>query len=466
MMLSLIRLEFSLSLRERRVRWIAAALCALMAITFSIAFKEATRTAAEAARMTATERARWLNQDPKNPHSAAHYGVWVFKPASPLATLDPGIEPYVGRMIRIEAHRYNDALYRSSQERSPLSRAGLSTVADVTQLLVPLAALMLSFGAFAADRERGTLRLALGNGVAPGRLLAARFGALGLATTLIVGVPALVLGGVSIVALEGAGWDSWPRLMLWTAAQVGYAVFFLLVGLFASLVAKTSRAALTVGLLSWVALCVVLPRLMTGAIESVAPTPSYAATRAKIEQQIKLYNRADLHQERQDSILQRYGVADAAELPIDLRGAMMHDREQHDYSVFDRELGDFFARLVQQDRLQGWAGAASPLLAVQAASAGLAGTDFRRHTDFLQAAESYRRILSDTMNLDLVAHPTQSGGAYLAARDVWEKVPPFVYAPASFAQSLLEIAAPLSLLLIWVAAAAFATALTARGVKP
>ncbi|GFE79285.1 hypothetical protein GCM10011487_12850 [Steroidobacter agaridevorans] len=466
MMLSLIRLEFSLLLRERRVRWIAAALCALMAMAFSMSFKEAARTADEAARMTTTERARWLNQDPKNPHSAAHYGLWVFKPASPLATLDPGIEPYVGRMIRIEAHRYNDALYRSAQERSPLSRAGLSTVADVTQLLVPLAALMLSFASFAADRERGTLRLALGNGIAPGRLLTARFGALAMTTTLIVGVPALVLGAISIATLDSAGWHSWPRLMLWTVAQVGYAIFFLLVGLFASLAAKTSRAALTIGLLSWVALCIVLPRLTTAAIESVAPTPSYAATRAKIEQQIKLYNRADLHQERQDDILQRHGVANAAELPIDLRGAMMHDREQHDYAIFDRELGDFFARLVQQDRLQGWAGLASPLLAVQAASAGLAGSDFRRHSDFLRAAENYRRVLSDTMNLDLVAHPTQGGVAYLAARDVWEKVPPFVYQPAPFTQSLREIATPLSLLAIWVAAAAIAVAFTAQRVKP
>lgn len=466
MTLSLIRLEFSLLLRERRVRWIAAALCALMAMTFGISFKEATRTADEATRMTTTERARWLNQDPKNPHSAAHYGLWVFKPASPLATLDPGIEPYVGRMIRIEAHRYNDALYRSAQERSPLSRAGLSTVADVSQLLVPLAALMLSFAAFAADRERGTLRLALGNGIAPGRLLSARFGALAVATALIVGAPALALGAISIATLDSEGWRSWPRLLLWTSTQVGYAMFFLLVGSFASLVAKTSRAALTIGLLTWVALCIVLPRLTTAAIESVAPTPSYAATRAKIEQQIKLYNRADLHQERQDAILQRYGVASTAELPIDLRGAMMHDREQHDYSVFDRELGDFFARLAQQDRLHGWAGLASPLLAMQAASAGLAGSDFRRHSDFLRAAENYRRVLSDAMNLDLVAHPSKGGLAYLAARDVWKKVPPFVYEPAPFAQALREIATPLSLLAIWVAAATVAVAFAAQRVKP
>lgn len=466
MMLPLIRLELSLLLRQRRTRWIAAALCALMAVTFSIAFNEAKRTADEAARMTTTERERWLNQDPKNPHSAAHYGLWVFKPSAPLATLDPGIEPYVGRMIRIEAHRYNDALYRSAQERSSLSRAGLSTVADVTQLLVPLAALLLSFAAFAADRERGTLRLALGNGIAPGRLLFARFSALALTATMIVGVPALALGAVSIASLDAAGWHAWPRLVLWTLIQICYALLFLLIGLFASLVARTSRAALTIVLLSWVILCVVAPRLATLAIESAAPTPSYAATRAKIEEQIRLYNRADLHQERQDAILRRHGVANLTDLPIDLRGAMMHDREQHDYSVFDRELGAFFARLSQQDRLQGWAGLASPLLAVQAASAGLAGSDFRRHSDFLRAAESYRRVLSDTMNLDLVAHPTQGGTAYLAARDVWEKVPRFVYQPAPFTQSLGEIAIPLSLLALWVATAAIAVVSTARGVKP
>lgn len=50
-----------------------------------------------------------------------------------------------------------------------------------------------------------------------------------------------------------------------------------------------------------------------------APTPSYAATRVRIEEQIKRYNRADLHQERQKEIMARYGVANATDLPIDLR---------------------------------------------------------------------------------------------------------------------------------------------------
>lgn len=466
MIFSLIKVELQLLLADRRVRWIAAALFALMTLTFAIALTEARRSSTEAVRMTQVERQRWLTQDPKNPHSAAHYGIWAFKPSSPLATLDPGIEPYVGRMIRVEAHRYNDALYRAAQDRSPLARAGTTTVADVLQLIVPLAAIMLSFAAFAADRERGTLRLALGNGIAPERLLSARLGALAITTTLIVGVPSLLLGGVSIAALEDAGWQAWPRLSLWTGTQVAYALCFLLLGMLASVVAKTSRAALAMSLLAWVMLCIVAPRLATAVIEAVAPTPSYAATRGRIEEQIKLYNRADLHQEREKVIVGRYGTTRAVDLPIDLRGAMMHEREQHDYAVFDRELGSFFARLARQDSLQGLAGFASPMIAVQAASAGLAGSDFRRHTDFLRAVESYRRVLSDTMNLDLIDHPTQRGQEYLARPEVWEKVPSFVYRPVALAQSLSEVATPLALLAAWLCVAGGATVLAVRRIAP
>jgi ABC-2 type transport system permease protein len=466
MMRRLICMELSLLAADRKMRWIAIALFMLMAVTFSVALKDAMRTSADATRTATVERQRWLNQDPKNPHSAAHYGIWVFKPSSPLATLDPGVEPYVGRMIRIEAHRYNDALYRSVQDRSPLARLGSTTVADIVQLIVPLAAIMLSFAAFAADRERGTLRLALGNGVAPGRLLLARLGALAIVIALLLGVPAILFGGISIVAIDSADWQAWSRLSFWTATQIAYAVFFLLLGLLVSLTAKTSRAALATCLLAWVLLCVVVPRAGTAAVESVAPTPSYVATRSRIEEQIKLYNRADLHQQRQKSILSSYGVTDAADLPIDLRGAMMHDREQHDYAVFDRELGAFFTRLAQQDRLQGLAGWASPTIALQAASSGLAGSDFRRHSDFLRAAEAYRRVLSDTMNLDLVDHPTQGGTMYLAARDVWEKVPAFIYEPAPLEQSLRESATPLTMLALWLSVIGAATVLTARRIKP
>jgi ABC-2 type transport system permease protein len=460
------RSELDLLLADPRVRWIAAVLVLLMTASFALALTEARRTAQDATRMEVVERQRWLSQDPKNPHSAAHFGVWVFKPSPPLATLDPGVEPYVGRMVRIEAHRVNDAVFRSAQDRTTLARVGASSVADIVHLVVPLAVILLGFSAFAADRERGTLRLALGNGVPPGQLLGARFGALMLVTAVVVGAPALALGAIANLSIPSDGWQPWLRLPLWVGAAMAYAAVFLLIVLTASLLARTARGALAASLVAWTLLCVAAPRLSVAVIEAVQPTPSYELARERIDAAIKQYNRADLHQARQKAILARYGVTDPSALPIDLRGAMLHDREQHDYRVYDRELGAFNAQLARHDRLQAMAGVISPTIALQTLSEGLAGADFRRHADFIRAAEDYRRTLSDTMNLDLVAHAARGGPTYLAGREVWAKVPAFSYRPAPLGRALPELAAPAALLLLWLAAAAAAAIAVARRIQP
>ncbi|MEZ0250604.1 MAG: ABC transporter permease subunit, partial [Methylobacteriaceae bacterium] len=186
--------ELALFLHDVRLRWIGAVLVLLLAVAGLGAWRDAVRYGAEVDAVTAAERARWLGQDAKNPHSADHFGIWVFKPSSPLAVLDPGSEPYTGRMVRVEAHVFNDAVYRAVQDAGPLARAGLGSVADIVGLVVPLAAILLGFSAFAADRERGTLRLALGNGIAPGRLFADRFAAMTAALVLVIGLPLLGIG--------------------------------------------------------------------------------------------------------------------------------------------------------------------------------------------------------------------------------------------------------------------------------
>jgi ABC-2 type transport system permease protein len=38
-------------------------------------------------------REQWLHQGVKNPHSAAHYGVYAFKPKMPLSLVDQGVDP-------------------------------------------------------------------------------------------------------------------------------------------------------------------------------------------------------------------------------------------------------------------------------------------------------------------------------------------------------------------------------------
>ena len=72
---------------------------------------------------------QWLGQTKKNPHSAAHYGVYAFKPKSPLAIVDTGIDPYMGVAVWLEAHKQNEFKYRPAQDRTAVGRFGEMTAA-------------------------------------------------------------------------------------------------------------------------------------------------------------------------------------------------------------------------------------------------------------------------------------------------------------------------------------------------
>lgn len=37
---------------------------------------------------------QWLNQEDKGPHSAAHYGLYAFKPVPALSIMDKGMEDF------------------------------------------------------------------------------------------------------------------------------------------------------------------------------------------------------------------------------------------------------------------------------------------------------------------------------------------------------------------------------------
>lgn len=446
-----VRAELALLWRDARVRWIGGMLVLLLMVTGLGAWQSARDYGAEVARVTAAERARWLGQDAKNPHSADHYGLWVFRPSSPLAILDPGTEPYTGRMVRIEAHLFNDAVYRAVQDAGPFDRAGLSDVSDVVGLVVPLVALLLGFAAFAADRERGTLRLALGNGAPPGPLFAARFTALTLVLVVLVCLPLLTLGGVAIASLGTAGWQAWPRLLVWVAVQALYGAVFLLIAMIASLLARTARGALTISLAIWIALCLVAPRLATAGMEMVSPSPSYRETRLRIDGDLRPHKSAEASDARAQATLARYGVSDPQELPVDLRGLMMVENDHHAFAVYDRELEAFFAALAARDAAFGWAGLLSPRVALQRVSEGLAGTDFVQHAHFVWSAEAYRRAISERMNAEIRDNPQRDGRAMLAGPELWRAIPPFAFAPLPLSRSLAEIRVPALLLGLWLA---------------
>lgn len=462
---SILRFELRLLCRDPRVRWMAALLAALLTLSFATALHETVTSTAEQERIAREERQRWLAQPAKNPHTAAHYGIWAIKAASPLRLLDPGVEPFVGAALKLEAHKRYETVFRPRQDGDPIQRAGTGHVAGLLQLLAPLAVILLGFTAFAVDRERGTLRLALGNGASPDRLLAARFAALLMIVAVVVIGPALLLSLLAWGLLPDAGWNVGARLVAWLLAYLGYATIFLLMSMTISLVAKSARTALTALLVAWALLCIAAPRLASAWIDNHAALPSYQATRAQIEAETIAYDSAENWARRRRETMRAYGMTREDDLPISLRGAQLVDSESHGWRVYDRLLGGFYDKVQRQDDLYGLAGFLSPAISVAVASAGIAGTDFRQHRAYLDDAESYRRKLVMRMNMELRDHPVAEGETYKGGQKLWADVDFFAYRPVPFAYILSSLATPVSALVAWLVVAVGAAVVAARRIR-
>ncbi|MEX6775102.1 ABC transporter permease subunit, partial [Pseudomonas aeruginosa] len=92
-------------------------------------------------------------------------------PLSPLAFVDFGVDSFTGNTIFLEGHRQNSANFSEARQSSLLLRFGQLTPAFVLQALAPLLLIFLAFTSVARERERGTLRLLLAQGVSGPQLL-------------------------------------------------------------------------------------------------------------------------------------------------------------------------------------------------------------------------------------------------------------------------------------------------------
>ena len=208
----------------------------------------------------------------KNPHVAAHYGTHVFAPATVATAIDPGVSPYLGRSVKIEAHKRNLASHSQAPDSGGAQRMGEFSVASVLLLLVPLLLVALGYGMWSHERERGTLRQVMSTGVSRQPLLLGKSLALALVLAGLM-VPAGIIILSVLWSLSGGDGNTLLRLGI---LALGYGAYFTIFGaltLFASAVAKSSRGVVTlVGL--WGAFCLIVPRVATEVASRAEPLPS------------------------------------------------------------------------------------------------------------------------------------------------------------------------------------------------
>src|SRR5690606_32086420 len=171
MLLLIARRELTELWRDGRLLWSGGLIIILTCVALAVGWQRQQEVAAERSIAQELDYDDWVNQSAKHPHDAAHQGMHVFKPAPPLSIVDPGIEPFVGSTLWLQAHRQSEMKFRPAQDATGLQRFGTLSVAWVLQILGPLLVIVLGFNSIAGEREQGTWRQALSLGVSAEKLL-------------------------------------------------------------------------------------------------------------------------------------------------------------------------------------------------------------------------------------------------------------------------------------------------------
>lgn len=442
--------------RDGRFRWAAGLLFLLLIAAVAGGVHNQSQIARQHADAQRAERDVWLDKGDMNPHAAAHYGAFVFKPIQPLSAIDPGLDPFVGVFVFLEAHKQQLARHRPIEDATPTRRLGQLTPASAALVLLPLLVVSLTFSSFAAERESGTLRPLMAMGVSRASLLTGK--AIGAVLPLAaVIVPATLIG--SGILFWNAPLD--PDVPI-TSRAIGIGLVYLVhtliwvaLGLAVSARMRTQGAALVVLLALWFANAFIMPPLAMAVAKWIDPSPSAIEFAASIADEKDSWPTWDA---RVDRVMERFleGEFASTMAPSNVEVVALLESEADETALYDRKFAELFRRSEQQARSYERAGVIAPTLAARALSMALAGTDDAHDREFAAAAARYRTAMLTTLNGELASSGRFNTFDYTRGRDLWEKVPPFDYDVPSAGWAISQRAWSAGVLGAWLLATAIA----------
>jgi len=420
--------------RDGRLRLGAVLVLVLLAATLFEGMRESAELRAEREEAQEVMRVQWLEQGEKNPHSAAHLGIYAFRPISFLGFVDPGLNPHVGEAVWLEAHYQNQPVYRPTRGREPLGSFGDLTFSRTVQQFLPLLVILLSFQLFTRERERGILPQLIAGGASNVELMVGKVLGMLIVIALLL-APFAALGTGALLLSESLGAGTFLRLGLWILVHALFLALWVMVSAAVSMWAPSGRVALLVLLSLWFAQGFIIPPAAAEVARVLHPLPSAQAFQERVVRDmaegVDGHNpQAERTRQLQDSILGEFGVDRVEDLPVNFEGIALQAGEEFGNQVFDLRFGEIWGSIEAQNRVQLRASFLSPFLAVRSLSMGFSGTDWLHVRDFQEAAERYRRGMVETMNLALIHEfESQSYGDNIHGRETWERVPDFEYHP-------------------------------------
>ncbi|MGF1670126.1 MAG: ABC transporter permease subunit, partial [Balneolaceae bacterium] len=339
MILTIAKKEMKELFRDGKMKTFLVLLIGLSIFSGWIGFDHYQSVKAEHEQAQQRDRLVWENQGEKNPHSAAHYGIYAFKQMHPLSFVDAGIDHYEGIAIFMEAHVRNHSEFARAQDETALARFGHLSLGFVLLYLLPLFVLLAGFNSFSREKESGTLKMMIGQGVAPWNILLGKW--MGLFTPGALFLLLILAAAGVLIAVTG----DFSGFHLGSLAMMGlvyllYLIVFVNITLLVSLLAKNENQALVLLAAIWILAVLIAPNISASIANHTYPYPSSQ----QYEDQLAIDRRDGFEgyepwsiasvQLREQTLLE-YGVNSVDELPFNYRGFAFQKSEEHEAVLYE-----------------------------------------------------------------------------------------------------------------------------------
>lgn len=398
-------------------------------------------------------RQQWESIEAMNPHSAAHYGTYVFKPSNLLNGLDEGVNSVTGNVLRVEGHVQNEIVHSEASQMQFASKFGKLKGALLLQYILPLLLLFLAFHSVSSEKQSGRLKLLVLQGARPTTLVLAKTLSIWLYGMALLSVTVLVY---ALLNMESLTAEIIKRTLFFYLSYALY--YFIITGLTVLFSARwqNTTVALTTMLGIWILWTIFLPNIMLSSVEQWYELPSrnefQTAMKEDRSKGIDGHNPADERgKELEQQTLEQYGVDSISQLPINFDGLRMQADEEYGNQVWDKHFGNLRTVLAQQKKTYQLGGIITPFISLQNASMGFSSSDNLHHQEFLVQVESYRREFIKILNDKHAFGGSETGDwGWAADNDFFKSVPDYKYQSVQLSSVLGTYSTDLLLLVVWV----------------
>ena len=456
MLKTIAKKEFLSLWRDRRFGIMGGIVLLLLLTATVVGYMNYQKIQAERTAANTKTREMWLNQGDRNPHSAAHYGSFAYRPKSPLSFMDFGTDSYTGMSVRLEAHKQNDAMFSTAQDSSSLIRFGELTVAFVLQILMPLLIIFLCFNAFTQEKEEKTLQILLSQGISIKQIAWGKIWGFSGVIGLLV-LPILLLIGI-VLSMEAATQFTAAYLgqtALLMGCYLAYLFIYVVVSVWVSARASSSRNALLTLLTVWIFTCVIIPKATVNIASNLYKIPSsFAFNKSITEDEAEGINGHDPEDARakvlEKQILAKYNVDSVNQLPVNFDAIQMQVGEEYSSAVYNKHFTNLQATYNAQNHVSEITSLVNPYLAIRQLSMAMSGSDYVTHADFQQQAEKHRFELAALMNNYMRDHSRTGDWEFTVNKEVWSQLPEFQYKLPEFSNVIRQNWLPFLSIALWL----------------